>query len=63
MQNVCKKFENISSKAYDAAARLFQKFLYRWENFCKAHPPGPSVTYVTPRGGDQLTSPLANFEA
>ena len=51
MENVCKKIENISSKTYDTAARPFQKFLYRWENFCKTQHL-LSITYVTPRVGD-----------
>jgi hypothetical protein len=56
MEIICKKFENISSKTEDAAARPFQNFLYRWEKFCEPQHPLFSVTYVTPRVGDNFNS-------
>ena len=54
MKNICEKFENISLKTYDAAACLFQKFLYRWESFCKAQHPLFSITYITPRVREKI---------
>jgi len=49
MKKNYKKFEKISWKTLNAAARPFQEFLYRWENFCEPQHPFFSVTYVTPK--------------